>query len=96
MSNLPEEKANVRCNRCKCFRYPSQFLNDKGREMKTCKLCRNNGAKAREKNKCPHGKQKAQCIDCRGTQICDHLKRKVLCRDCKKIKDGDSTISIPV
>lgn len=96
MSNLPEEKANIKCNRCKCYRYPSEFLNDKGREMKTCQVCRNHGAKARAKNKCPHGKQKAQCIDCRGSQICEHLKRKVLCKECKKIKDEDSKIALQV
>jgi len=89
MSNLSEEKANIRCNRCKCFRYPSEFLNDKGRELKTCIKCRTNNAKAREKNKCPHGKQKAQCIECNGSQICKHLKRKSVCKDCKKIKDEE-------
>jgi len=92
MSNLTEEKANIKCNRCKCYRYPSQFLNDKGREMKTCKKCRDSGAKARAKNKCPHGKQKAQCVECRGTQICEHLKRKAQCKECKKIKDSKISI----
>jgi len=89
MSNLPEEKADIRCNRCKCYRYPSEFLNDKGRQMKTCKKCRDSGAKARAKNKCPHGKQKAQCVECRGSQICEHLKRKSVCKECKKSKDEE-------
>jgi len=82
MSNLTEEKANIRCNRCKCFRYPSEFLNDKGRELKSCIKCRTISAKARERYKCIHGKAKNQCVECGGVSICNHGRRRNVCKEC--------------
>lgn len=41
--NVNDEQIEVKhdkCNRCKCWRFPSQFLNDKGRKLKTCDKCR--------------------------------------------------------
>lgn len=35
-----EEKEDIKCTRCKFFRYPKVFLNDKGKTLKTCKSCR--------------------------------------------------------
>ena len=35
-----EEVKHEKCRRCKCWRADNQFLNDKGRRMKTCGTCR--------------------------------------------------------
>jgi hypothetical protein len=59
---MAEEKADVKCAKCKCYRYPSEFLNAKGRELKTCKKCRDLATKSRNKNKCPHGRQRGQSV----------------------------------
>lgn len=64
-----EQKADIKCPSCKSYRYPSDFLNDKNRTLKTCKKCRANAKKIREKNRCPHGKRKAYCKECDG-KIC--------------------------
>ena len=79
---MSEEKANIRCNKCKCYRYPSEFLNDKGRELKTCKKCRDLATKSREKNKCPHGIQRNACKNCSGSSICIHGRQKHQCKEC--------------
>jgi hypothetical protein len=50
MSLNNEEKANIKCPSCKSYRYPSDFLNDKNRTLKTCKNCRKNAKKMRDKN----------------------------------------------
>ena len=31
---------HVKCQRCKCWRTPDTFLNDKGRKLKSCSKCR--------------------------------------------------------
>jgi len=59
-----EEKADIKCGKCKCYRYPSEFLNTRGRTLKTCKKCRDLNTKSRERCKCPHGKRKSQCKEC--------------------------------
>jgi len=79
---MSEEKANIRCNKCKCYRYPSEFINDKGRELKTCKKCRINSAKSRERNKCPHGRQRNACKECNGGSICEHGRQRSKCKEC--------------
>ena len=84
MSLTEEQKADIKCPKCKTYRYPSDFLNDKNRTLKTCKNCRVIGKKSRDKNKCPHGKQKAHCRDeeCGGGSVyCKHNILKTHCRD---------------
>ena len=85
MSLTEEQKADIKCPKCKTYRYPSDFLNDKNRTLKTCKRCRAIDKKYREKNKCKHGKQKAQCRDeeCGGggSYCKKHGIRKAHCRD---------------
>lgn len=63
-----EEKADIKCGKCKCYRYPSEFLNAKGRTLKTCIKCRELNAKSRNRNKCLHNKQKTHCKDCTGSK----------------------------
>jgi hypothetical protein len=53
---ITEEKCETKCGRCRTYRFPSQFFNDKGRTMKTCQVCRDKEKIVREKNKCEHGK----------------------------------------
>ena len=47
---MSEEKKNQKCNRCKVYRYPSEFLK-KGRVLRTCQVCRDICSKSRNKNK---------------------------------------------
>eukprot|EP00466_Bigelowiella_natans_P011399 jgi/Bigna1/41588/e_gw1.54.15.1 len=47
MSN--EEIKYEKCNRCKCHRLPEDFLNEKGRKLKTCIKCRDIQKKYRNK-----------------------------------------------
>ena len=55
MSSI-KEKADQKCPRCKSYKYPSQFVNAKGRTLKSCSDCRARGKKNRDKNKCEHDK----------------------------------------
>jgi len=65
-----EEVTHEQCGRCKCWRLPSEFLNDEGRRLKSCEKCRALGRKEREKNKCPHGREcKSRCKDCLGHPV---------------------------
>ena len=77
-----EEKADVKCTSCKCYHYPSDFLNSKGRTLKTCQKCRDYDKINREKNKCPHGRKKNLCKECDGVSICSHGRRRNQCKDC--------------
>ena len=76
------EVIHERCGRCKCWRLPTEFLNPKGRKLKTCENCRAFDKVARAKSKCEHGKRKCRCQDCGGSQICEHNRRKSTCKDC--------------
>ena len=49
---VTEEKCDKKCSRCRTYRYPKQFFNEKGRELKTCDICREKSKIEREKNKC--------------------------------------------
>ena len=81
MSN--EEKADVKCPRCKCYRYPSEYLNDKGRSLKTCIKCRDRATISRNKTQiCEHKKQRSTCVECDGSQICEHKRRRSRCVEC--------------
>ena len=82
MSENNEQKADIKCPSCKTYRYPSDFLNDKNRTLKTCKNCREYAKKSRDKNKCPHKRQRSTCKECGGSQICEHGKQKSTCKEC--------------
>jgi hypothetical protein len=79
---ITEEKCETKCSRCRTYRFPSQFFNDKGRTMKTCQVCRDKEKIVREKNKCEHDKIRSRCKDCGGASICEHGKRRSQCKDC--------------
>ena len=79
---MMEEIKHDKCGRCKCWRTPDQFLNDKGRKLKTCLNCRDLEKKNREKNKCEHNRRKLQCKECGGGSICIHNRQKPHCKDC--------------
>ena len=76
------EVLHERCSKCKCWRLPAEFLNPKGRKLKTCGNCRALSKIARDKNKCEHKRQKSHCIECGGSQICEHNRTKQTCKDC--------------
>ena len=59
-----KEIQHLKCSRCRCWRIPVNFLNAKGRKLKTCSNCRASGRKAIVKTKCHHNRQKAQCKEC--------------------------------
>ena len=76
-----EENKDVKCGRCKSYKYPSQFLKD-GRRLKTCNDCRRINNEWRERNKCPHGRQKVKCKECGGVCICEHNRIRNTCKEC--------------
>ena len=71
-----------KCPSCKCYRYHSDFIKE-GRQLKTCKTCRDNSSKHR--SLCEHGKQKHNCKIC---SVCDHGKIKRSCRECNGCEHG--------
>jgi len=72
---MTELKADIKCNRCKTYRYLTDFLNDKNRTMKTCKKCRGRA----KKYPCPHNKKKSNCVEC---SPCPHQRLKLGCVEC--------------
>ena len=44
------ELRDTKCIRCRCYRYPSDFIKQ-DRVMKTCIICRENSQKERNKKK---------------------------------------------
>ena len=79
---MNKEIKHEKCKRCKCHRLPEEFLNNKGRKLKTCVKCRELVKKSREKNKCEHGRQKYTCKECGGGSICEHGRQKSFCKEC--------------
>ena len=53
MSEQKEEVKHDKCGKCKCWRLPADFLNEKGRLMKTCRFCRKLARQSRGKEKTP-------------------------------------------
>ena len=53
MSEQKQEVKHDKCGKCKCWRLPADFLNEKGRLMKTCRFCRRLARQARGKEKTP-------------------------------------------
>ena len=78
-----KENCDVKCNSCKTYRYPSHFINTKGRKLKSCLKCRNTQKKIRENNKCEHNRQRSSCKDCGGSSICEHNRERSYCKECK-------------
>ena len=76
-----EEIKHEKCGKCKSWRLPKDFLNDKGRKLKTCAKCRTRTKKSNQKYKCEHGRTKSQCREC-GTGYCEHDRVKNSCKDC--------------
>lgn len=77
-----QEVKHEKCGRCKTYRLPESFLNQKGRRLKSCEDCREREKKSRFKNKCEHGRRKSQCKQCGGSQICGHNRIKTECKPC--------------
>jgi hypothetical protein len=81
--SMEQSTPNPKCPRCKCYWKPDDTdIKSSGLYCKTCKKCREIQKKSREKNKCPHNKQKQRCKECDGSQICIHNKRKSQCKEC--------------
>jgi len=77
-----QEVANIKCKRCKSYRYPKDFLNAKGRELKTCQMCRDRNKKYRENYKCEHNRERSKCKVCGGGSICEHNRERSKCKEC--------------
>ena len=84
----PSEK---RCPQCKQVKpATSEFFRLlRGALTKHCLPCLEASKLSRIKGFCPHGKQKAKCALCGGSQICEHGRRKHDCVLC-----GGSSICI--
>lgn len=65
-----EKKEFTLCKKCHAYRTPEEFLNAKGRTMKTCIKCREYGKKMRNKNRCEHNRSKYTC------KMCKQLKKE--------------------
>jgi len=73
---------DIRCPKCKCFRFEEDFLKNH-RLLKTCINCRNNAKNYRLKHQmCVHNLQKYFCKDCEGSQICIHNIQRCFCKVC--------------
>ena len=70
-----EEVKDLKCPKCKSYKYSSQFLK-LGRVLKTCNDCRQRDKIYRSSIKCTHGREKYRCNDCNGNGICEHDRRK--------------------
>jgi hypothetical protein len=80
---MEQKTPNPKCTKCKCYWKPDDTdIKTSGLYFKTCKKCRENDKQRKEKNKCEHGKQKHQCVECMGSSICPHGKRKHVCVVC--------------
>ena len=83
-----EKKEFKLCKKCHAHRTPEEFLNDKGRTLKTCTHCREYAKKLRTKNICEHNKSKYTC------KICKDIKKGtgVIKEDSTNIKSEQSPI----
>ena len=78
MTDIKVEVKHYNCPRCKCHRLPENFLNAKGRKLKTCLVCRD----MQKKNNCEHNRRRNRCKDCGGSSICEHNRQRSTCKDC--------------
>jgi antitoxin component YwqK of YwqJK toxin-antitoxin module len=79
MDEIKEQK----CNYCKVVLPIYKFSTNRAdKYLKSCDECRNKQKKTREKNKCPHGKQKCLCKQCGGVSICKHGRERNTCKEC--------------
>ena len=77
---------NINCIYCKLsLDINNCSKNNKNQFYKSCNDCRIKKKEQRERNKCEHNKQKAQCIECGGGSICEHQKIKSTCKVCDYI-----------
>jgi hypothetical protein len=76
------DESSIICTTCKCEFGESNFVGNAGRLLKTCSRCRRKQKETRDRNKCPHGKRKAECKECDGASICEHGKRISRCVKC--------------
>ena len=75
------DESNVKCSRCHCWRDRMEYLKN-NRVLKSCVSCRQNDIKQREKQKCPHGRQRSTCKQCGGSGICHHNIQRITCIQC--------------
>jgi hypothetical protein len=74
----------IQCTACK-VQLPREHFKVKrsGDVYKQCMKCNDVKNRSARKNKCPHNRQKTQCIDCGGSGLCCHSRPKHLCKDCE-------------
>ena len=80
------DSINLReCTRCKMLLPPGNFGNPRlnGREFRTCLKCLSKAKRSREKNKCPHNKQRYDCRKCLGKKFCEHNRIQSTCKECR-------------
>ncbi len=80
-SKMPELK---KCSGCRCNMLLSYFDVNKNTGMlkKSCKKCLERAKMGRERNKCPHGRERKHCKECGGSSICEHNRIRSQCKDC--------------
>jgi hypothetical protein len=74
---MADERESIQCTACKKRFFEEGFkVNRLGRRLKTCLECNARDKAKRERNKCPHGKRKWDCIACSPGNFCEHGKCK--------------------
>ena len=74
---------NKKCTQCKLDQAIEEYyLRMNGDRGANCRACREYKKASKIKNHCEHGRQRAQCIPCGGSQMCDHGRQRAQCKDC--------------
>jgi len=72
-----------KCNKCKKLKSIDFFkMKKNGNYQKQCNHCLEIAKAGRERNKCIHNRQRADCLDCDGDGICKHRKLRRQCIKC--------------
>lgn len=82
---MANARPTIQCSSCRKKFHEDGFRVDRlGRRLKTCLQCNARAKEARDRKKCPHGKNKLDCITCSPDAFCPHGKRlsRHTCREC--------------
>jgi hypothetical protein len=60
IKTITDEIKFYKCGRCNIYRLPNTFLNTKGRQLKTCSICRTYATESRLRNKKPKESPKVE------------------------------------
>ena len=77
------EPQRQKCIRCKMNMTMDKFKQKRDDSyQKTCDVCLDMRNVSAKKHECVHGKTRANCVECGGSNICDHGKTRADCKEC--------------